>query len=119
MNILIVDDDSFAAEMTGALLEAMNCSVVYADSGFDALDKIDTIPSVNLIISDMNMPMMSGIELFHMLREQGYQQPFILLTGDDPAPLQAQAPDITACIMKSASLCETLSAAITQINLSQ
>lgn len=118
MNILIVDDDSFSAEMTGALLEAMGYAVSFADNGFDALDKLEADSSIQLVISDMNMPMMSGIELFHSLREQGYTQPFILLTGDDPAPLLTQAPTLNACIMKSGSLFEDLTESISHISAS-
>lgn len=67
---------------------------------------------IALIISDMNMPMVTGIELYQMLKTQGLSVPFILLTGDDPEPLRQQEPGLSACMIKDFSLDETLPAAI-------
>jgi CheY-like chemotaxis protein len=56
----------------------------------------------------MNMPMVSGIDLFRELREQGNSLPFILLTGDEPAGLLLKEPRLDACLLKDFSLEETL-----------
>jgi CheY-like chemotaxis protein len=56
----------------------------------------------------MNMPMVSGIDLFRELRDQGSALPFILLTGDEPAGLLLQEPRLDACLLKDFSLEETL-----------
>ncbi len=108
MNILVVDDDALAGEMIGATLEMLDHNVMLAENGIEAIDHINDHPELNLIISDMNMPMMSGIELFHTLLESGVRLPFILLTGDDPAPLLVQEPRLSACVLKDYSLDETL-----------
>lgn len=108
MNILVVDDDALAGEMIGATLEMLDHNVMLAENGIEAIDHINDHPELNLIISDMNMPMMSGIELFHTLLESGVNLPFILLTGDDPAPLLIQEPRLSACVLKDYSLDETL-----------
>lgn len=70
---------------------------------------------IELVIADLNMPLLSGLELFGEIRERGLQTPFILLTGDDPAPLRAQAPGLTACLMKDASLEDSLPAAVARL----
>lgn len=108
MKILVVDDDAMAAEMTGAVLEEMGHEVVLAEDGVDAAGKLNDDASIAMVISDMNMPMVSGIDLFRELREQGNLLPFILLTGDEPAPLLAQEPRLDACLLKDFSLEETL-----------
>lgn len=108
MHILVVDDDPLAAEMIAAIIEGMDMTPLIADNGMDALEKLEATPDIRLIISDMNMPLLSGLELFELLRQQHNQCPFILLTGDDPTPLHQQQPAITACLLKDFSLDETL-----------
>ena len=108
MQILVVDDDSLAGEMIGAVLEGMGHEAVLAENGVDAADKLNSQAGIKMIISDMNMPMVSGIELFRELREQGNTLPFILLTGDAPDGLLAREPRIDACLLKDFGLDETL-----------
>ncbi len=115
MDILLVDDDLLAGEMIGATLEMLDHTVILAENGIEAIEQVEHNPNLNLIISDMNMPMMTGIELFHTLLENDIHLPFILLTGDNPAPLLTQEPRLSACILKDASLDETLPALINRV----
>jgi CheY-like chemotaxis protein len=108
MRILVVDDDAMAGEMTGAVLEEMGHEVILSEDGVDAAGKLNADSGIEMVISDMNMPMVSGIDLFRELREQGSDLPFILLTGDEPAGLLAQEPRLDACVLKDFSLEETL-----------
>lgn len=108
MRILVVDDDAMAGEMTGAVLEGMGHEVVLAEDGVDAAGKLDADTGIAMIVSDMNMPMVSGIDLFRELREQGNTIPFILLTGDEPEGLLSQEPRLDACLLKDFSLEDSL-----------
>jgi CheY-like chemotaxis protein len=63
----------------------------------------------------MNMPLVSGIDLFRELRAQGCLLPFILLTGDEPAGLLAQEPRLDACLAKDFTLEEHLPALIGEV----
>jgi CheY-like chemotaxis protein len=108
MRILVVDDDSMAGEMTGAVLEELGHEVILSEDGIDAAMKLNADAGIEMVISDMNMPMVSGIDLFRELREQGNALPFILLTGDEPAGLLVQEPRLDACLLKDFSLEETL-----------
>lgn len=98
--ILVVDDDSFSAELTGITLESAGYDVVIAEGGIDALEKISQEPLIKIVVSDMNMPMINGAELFEELRKAGMNQPFILLTGDESGLLKKAYPDIDAVIAK-------------------
>lgn len=102
--ILVVDDDLFTAELTGMLLEMSGYGVVIAEGGMDALEKIAETSDIGLVISDMNMPFMDGVQLFKELREQEYGQPFVLLTGDDAGPLKAAHPEMDAVLTKDENL---------------
>ena len=108
MKILLVDDDELAAAMTGAVLEGLGHEVMVSENGVDALEVLDGDSSFAAVLSDLNMPVVSGIDLFHTLREQGNTVPFILLTGDDPAKALALAPTLDGCVMKDFSLDEVL-----------
>jgi CheY-like chemotaxis protein len=104
MQILIVDDDPLAAELSAAILQAAGYHTCIAEQALDALEQLATNPALSLIVSDMHMPLMNGIELFAEVRERGYPAGFILLTGDDPDGLRAEQPGLDACLMKDASL---------------
>lgn len=106
--ILVVDDDEFTAELTGLILESAGFCTVIAEGGMDALEKMAEDPTIRLVVSDMNMPFIDGIQLFAELREQGFRQPFVLLTGEDAAPLRVAHPDMDAVLTKDEQLQESL-----------
>ena len=112
MRILVVDDDALACEMTAAVLEEAGHKVVMADNGVAAAEMLD---GIELVVSDMNMPLISGIELFRALRDEGRDLPFILLSADDPASLLAQEPRLDYCIPKDFTIETTLPAAIEEV----
>lgn len=115
MKILVVDDDAMAAEMVAAVLQELGHSVVLAEHAMQAVECLQAEPEIALIVSDMHMPLLSGIELFQELRAQGCQQPFILLTGDEPGTLFAQEPRLDACLAKDFTLEEHLPALIGEV----
>lgn len=108
MLILVVDDDPMACEMTTAFLEDAGHRTVTAENGVEALEKLAADASVELVVSDLNMPLVSGIDLFREMRSQGIGMPFILLSGDDPAGPRAEEPGLDACLLKDFSLADTL-----------
>ncbi len=112
MQILVVDDDLLAGEMTTAVLEDLGYKVFQAENAVEAMEVLNQQPDIELIVSDLNMPMISGIELYRELKEQGSKLPFILLTGDEPEKILAEEPGLDACVMKDFSMQENLPAAI-------
>ncbi|EGV20075.1 response regulator [Thiocapsa marina] len=113
MRILIVDDDPFAGAMAEAILDAEGHDCKLVESGVEALDALgEEHERFELVISDMHMPLSSGLDLFREMRDRGIPIPFVLLTGDDPEPLREQVPGLAACLTKDASLEVTLPAAV-------
>ena len=115
MQILVVDDDQLAGEMVTAVLEDLGYQVFQVENALQALELLNQQPAIDLIVSDLNMPLMSGIELFRELNEQGLNLPFILLSGDDPAALRVKEPSIDAYLMKDFTMDESLPAAIAAV----
>lgn len=114
MRILVVDDDPLAGEMTAALLEFQGHETVLAEDAMEAMRQLEAHEDIALIVSDMHMPLVSGVELLEMLREQQVHLPFILLTGDTPTAALMQTPGLSACLQKDAELDTTLGQAVAQ-----
>ena len=80
--ILFVDDEVTLAELGKKILESLGYSVMTFTSSFDALEIFRTRPNdFDLIITDMNMPDITGKELAEALLEIRPGIPIILCTG--------------------------------------
>lgn len=67
MKILIVDDDPTTRKLIGLFLKAKGYQVAFAENGLDGIEKIG-MENPNLIITDLNMPYMDGIEFVKSVR---------------------------------------------------
>ncbi len=85
--ILGVDDSASMREMVSFTLKSAGFEVVEAVDGVDALGKVAGRPPVDLVLADVNMPNMDGIELVRELRAlEGYKFIPILLLTTEAAP---------------------------------
>lgn len=80
-NILLVDDDDAVREITAAILEDLGYEVREASSGDAALEALARNPRVDLMMVDVSMPGMSGIDLTRAVRERRPEVPVLLVTG--------------------------------------
>lgn len=80
MKILIVEDEEQLSEALGAILEKNN---YFVDRVFDGEDGLDYILSgiYDVIILDIMLPKMSGLEVLKRARKSGIYSPIILLTA--------------------------------------
>jgi PAS domain S-box-containing protein len=81
LSVLVVDDDSLVLTSTTLLLEDLGHRVVSAISGAQALQLFDQGEVIDLMITDMAMPQMSGAQLAHAVRLLKPDLPIILATG--------------------------------------
>ncbi|POA50140.1 hybrid sensor histidine kinase/response regulator [Pseudomonas sp. MPR-ANC1] len=81
LSVLVVDDDSLVLTSTSLLLEDLGHRVVGATSGTQALALLDQGEVIDLMITDMAMPHMSGAQLAHAVRLLKPDLPIILATG--------------------------------------
>lgn len=81
--ILVVDDDVMNLKRTKLILEK-HYDLILAKSGEEALDKLKG-ESIDLVLLDIAMPGMNGIETFKHMKEDGVEVPVIFLTasGDE------------------------------------
>jgi diguanylate cyclase (GGDEF)-like protein len=80
--VLLVDDDPQIRESLSRYLQRNNFSVITAGTGEEALDRVDSHP-IDMIVSDINMPGMSGFALREKLRDDYRTQDilFVFLTA--------------------------------------
>lgn len=79
-NILIVDDEKNYPMIIGALLEDEGYTSLTASSGMEALDILNSEP-VDLVLTDVKMPGMSGIQLLEKIKQLNFDIPVIVMTA--------------------------------------
>ncbi|MGE5305322.1 MAG: sigma-54-dependent transcriptional regulator [Alphaproteobacteria bacterium] len=78
--VLIVDDDPASRRLLEVRLRPLECDVATAANGEQALDAIrKDLP--DLVLLDLQMPRMGGIELLRVLRKEGLNVPTIVITA--------------------------------------
>ena len=83
--ILVVDDEETVRESLAAVLEREGYRVLLAEGGEEGLAVLKENPGIQLLISDHNMPGMTGIEFLKLVRERYPHVTRVMLTGDpDP-----------------------------------
>ena len=103
MKILAVDDSPTMREMLATTLDNAGHAVLQAADGTEAI-KVLAANHVDMIISDLNMVVMSGLEFLHKVREIPVHRttPFVFLTTEDDEELKraARAASATAWMGK-------------------
>jgi DNA-binding SARP family transcriptional activator len=78
--ILVVEDDSVTRTFIEGLLRNAGYSVVASEDGADGLLKLGA-GKFDLILSDINMPNLSGLKLLEIMTQKGIETPVIFITG--------------------------------------
>ena len=78
---LVVDDDSAVLEVITDLLKDLGCEVIRARSGVDALATFAKDRRIELLITDINMPVFTGYELAEKAKRVRRGLKVILLSG--------------------------------------
>ena len=89
--ILVVDDSPIDRQLAGGLLQQdTDWTVTYACDGAAALDSIRTNPP-DIVVTDLQMPEMTGLELVTAVRKSVAQIPVILMTGKGSEEIAVEA----------------------------
>ncbi len=109
--ILIVDDNVIDQRLVGGLLSKhMQVELIFAKNGTEALEKV-VQAEPNLVLTDLNMPQMNGLELVAQMRERYPLIPVILMTaaGSEQVAVQAITAGASSYVSKrrlSQDLCD-------------
>jgi len=82
--IMVVDDSSSVRQMMSFTLENAGYEVVEAEDGEEALKKLLDSKNINMIVTDLNMPNVTGLELIRSVRSNSEFKyiPIVVLTTE-------------------------------------
>jgi DNA-binding NtrC family response regulator len=81
--VLVVDDHEATRQTIARMLEAGGFTVRTAESAADALDRLSReSDEIDIVLSDVTMPGMSGIDLSYQIRETYPSMPVAIVSGD-------------------------------------
>ena len=102
--ILIVDDSNTARASVEYTLKKGSYEVLSADDGTSGLDVLGKSPTVDMIITDLNMPKMDGIEFIKNVRkfDQYKYTPILMLTTEsqDEKKMEGKAAGASGWLVK-------------------
>ena len=88
--VLIVDDSALDRKIVGAILERDGLHVTYAEDGKIALEVMQReLPQI--VLTDLEMPVMNGLELVRAIKEHYPSTPVVLVTGAGSEEIAAEA----------------------------
>ena len=101
MTILVVDDDKGTLNALNSALRSAGHHIVTAENGRCALDKIlasnGKEPSVDLLVTDLRMPGMNGLELIREARKHRPRLLAILMTGYGDDSTRLHSMGLSSC----------------------
>src|ERR1700683_1331775 len=80
MRVLIIEDDSAMAQSIELMLKSESFNVYTTDLGEEGID-LGKIYDYDIILLDLNLPDMSGLEVLRSLRVSKVKTPILILTG--------------------------------------
>ncbi|MGZ4816088.1 MAG: response regulator [Terriglobales bacterium] len=108
LTILCVDDEETALFLRKAVLQKFGFKVITASSAKQALETLRQRP-VDLLLSDLLMPEITGSELARIAKEMYPQLPVVIVSGVNEIPTEAGYADLFVSKLEGpAALCNHL-----------
>jgi two-component system cell cycle sensor histidine kinase/response regulator CckA len=91
--VLVADDDPLLLDAVAESLTRMGADVVRAESGAELIDQLADEGPFDLVVTDISMPWMSGLQAVHSARTAGLGTSVIVMTAlrDERIPAQVKA----------------------------
>ncbi len=90
MKVLIIDDERAIRRALKEILEYEKCHVLEAENGKEGLELIRS-NTLDVIFCDIKMPLLDGMELLEVLRQEGNEVPIIMISGHGTLETAVQA----------------------------
>jgi CheY-like chemotaxis protein len=90
-SIVIADDDAPCREALRDIVQPAGYHTLLASCGEEALEIVRTQPRVHLVLLDMHMPRLTGLETSQLLHQLDAMLPTVLVTADATEQLMRQA----------------------------
>jgi len=79
--ILVVENDNTSFIYYREVLSALGFTVLWANNGKQGVDIFQAEPDINLVIMDIEMPIMNGYEASEIIKKQSPQTPIIVISA--------------------------------------
>jgi two-component system response regulator MprA len=114
--VLVADDDRDLLDAVAAAVTEMGADVVRAETGGDLIERMADEGPFDLVITDIAMPWMNGLQALHAARTAGDETPVIVMTAmkSEHIPAQVEAVGKTLLLQKPFGLDE-LAEAVTRL----
>jgi two-component system chemotaxis response regulator CheY len=91
--VMVIDDSRTVRQQVGLVLSEAGYEVLEAYDGLDGAEKIAATPELALVICDVNMPRMNGIEMLSLVKQNpsNASLSILMLTTEGQPALIAQA----------------------------
>ncbi|MEK6822477.1 MAG: response regulator [Nanoarchaeota archaeon] len=86
--LLVVDDEEHVRGLFVACLEGQGYAVLQAANGAQALQAAKDHPGIDVVVCDLMMPGLNGIQVREQMKEIGKQLPFLYISGSNEATLK-------------------------------
>lgn len=93
LRLLYIEDDKEARETTLRILKSFFKNITTAVDGYEGIEKFME-GNFDLIISDINMPRINGLEMLKIIREKNQAVPVLLLSAYDSSEYFIEAIDL-------------------------
>lgn len=115
--ILVADDDVDLLEAVAEALEGLGAEVVRARSGDELIEKVGEEGPFDLVVTDVSMPWMTGLQAMHSARTAGLETPIIVMTAlrDAAIPRQVGTLGTNALLLRKPFPLADLEAATRQL----
>lgn len=100
--VLVADDDPQLLDAVSEALTQLDATVVRASSGADLIEQLATAGPFDLVVTDISMPWMSGLQAMRSTRAAGLATSVIVMTAltDPRIPAQVQALGANAVLLR-------------------
>lgn len=92
--ILLAEDDDELRSVLKSILEALDLEVNAVTSGFGLLDRLAAGGQFDLVVSDVRMPGMSGLQVALALRNAGFDMPLIIMSAFGSGELERRVASL-------------------------
>src|SRR6187455_2977128 len=102
VRVLVADDDPQLLDAVSDALTRLDADVVRASSGADLIEQLATAGPFDLVITDVSMPWMSGLQAMRATRTAGLSTAVIVMTAltDPRIPAQVKSLGANAAFLR-------------------
>jgi len=115
--VLVADDDADLLEAVGDALSGLGAEVTRASSGAELIENLAQKGPFDLVVTDLAMPWMTGVQAMHAARTAGLGTSVLVMTAlrDDTIPARVRALGENAALLQKPFTLTELETALTTL----